>query len=154
MSKKKKISKKKQIWCTLVHMWRPSIYSLYVSTGKSRIQSGADHIYHISLAGIEMAASLCNLLSPCAMPQFLVVRICFSYADPTTPVIQDPAVKLTNQNKPRDLGYQHHLHIALSPNSKVIGLSHQSRQFAWVVGIKPRFPAVELQCSNWAKTIH
>ena len=37
---------------------------LCVSTVASRIQSGVDHIYHISLIGIEIAASLCNFFSP------------------------------------------------------------------------------------------
>ena len=41
------------------------LYSLYVSTVASRIQSGIDHIFHIFLAGNEMAAaSLCYLFSP------------------------------------------------------------------------------------------
>ena len=35
-----------------------------VSTVASWIQSVANHIYHISQAGIEMLASLCNLFSP------------------------------------------------------------------------------------------
>ena len=37
--------------------WRPSVYSLYVPTVASRIQSSFGHSLHISLAGIEMLAS-------------------------------------------------------------------------------------------------
>ena len=48
----------------LCAQWRPSMYSLCFPTVASRIQSSFYHIFHISLAGIEIAASLCNLFSP------------------------------------------------------------------------------------------
>ena len=47
----------------------------------------------------------------------------FSYTDPTVPVFQDPAVKLTNQDQAKP------------------GLSHQSQRFVWTEGIEPGFPA-------------
>ena len=54
------------------------------------------------------------------MPQFLVVRTCFSYADLTVTVFQDPAMKLINQGhaKLKGLDDQHDLNI-LVPSSQL-----------------------------------
>ena len=74
--------------------------------------------FHISQAGILMAASLCNLFSPhlCYKDPLITPPLCnvtvpqFCYADLTPPVFQDRAEKLAYQGqaKLRDLGYQHH----------------------------------------------
>ena len=50
------------LFCTVCKFmctqWRPSVYSLYVPTVASRIQSSFGHSLHISLTGIEMTDSL------------------------------------------------------------------------------------------------
>ena len=96
-----------------------------------------------SFFSVHICVNRIHLLHcPCEMPPFLVVRTCFSYADPTLPVFQDPAVKLTNEDQAKlKTQVTSTIQIYLSPSSRVTGLSHQSRQFVWVARIKPGFPA-------------
>ena len=85
------------------------------------------------------------------MPRILMVRTHFSYADPTPPVFQDPAMKLKNQTqaKLRDLlKVTSTIQISLSPSSRVTGLSHQSPRIVRVVGVKSGFPTCGAACYN------
>ena len=85
----------------LCAQWRTSIYSLYVPTVTSRIQSSFDHIFispwlelKWQLYFVTYSVRICVnrshwLHCPCAMQRFLS----WSYTD------QDPAVKFTNQGQ-------------------------------------------------------
>ena len=151
-------------------MWRPIIYSLYnvhthmnVSTVASWIQSVANHIYHISQAGIEMLASLCNLFSPhlCLLDPLIMqpcndivpggqepvsltqirLRMCFKTQQWKLPIKVKPSLETLVTST---------IQISLTPSSRFTGLSHQSLQFVWAAGIEPWFPAYGAAMLHWA----
>ena len=64
------------------------MYSLNFSTVASRRQSGSNHIFHISMAGIEIELSLSNLFSPhmCEQDPLIALPLCNATAQRS----QDP----------------------------------------------------------------